>query len=146
MPEQRTPKTSRRALQSQGRRPARPAAVGANAEGDGDLQLKLEGQTIQRNPHFAMDHRNLLHRIDPDAGTVTIDGKTYPLLDNRFPTLDRSNPYALTPDEARCIGRMKQAFFDSAALWRRYAIRAGEGLDAHQARRASGVSRMCSSR
>ena len=29
------------------------------------LQFKLEGQTTRRNPHFELEHRNLLHRIDP---------------------------------------------------------------------------------
>jgi fructose-1,6-bisphosphatase-3 len=94
------------------------------------LQLKLEGQTIQRNPSFGMDDRNLLHRIDTAAGTVTIDGKVYPLLDDRFPTIDRDDPYRLSPDEARCIERMKQAFFDSAALWRdmRFVLEQGSML------------------
>ncbi|HEY4118991.1 MAG TPA: fructose-bisphosphatase class III [Byssovorax sp.] len=81
------------------------------------LQFKLEGQTTRRNPSFDLEHRNLLHRIDPSAGTVTVDGKTYPLLDTRFPTIDWADPYRLSDAEARCIARMRAAFLDSPSLW-----------------------------
>ncbi len=82
------------------------------------LQLKLEGQTSRRNPHFALEHRNLLHRIDLAAGTVTIDGKAHPLLDKSFPTVDFADPYALSAAEAKCIEQMKRAFLGSSGLWR----------------------------
>ncbi|HEY3820344.1 MAG TPA: fructose-bisphosphatase class III [Polyangiaceae bacterium] len=82
------------------------------------LQFKLEGQTTRRNPQFDLEHRNLLHRIDPAAGTVTIDGKGYPLLDRALPTIDFADPYRLTEAEAKCIGLLRQSFLDSAALWR----------------------------
>src|SRR5262249_46483431 len=49
------------------------------------MQFKLEGQTIARNPEFDLEHRRLLHQIDPQRGTVTIEGKNYPLRDRRFP-------------------------------------------------------------
>ncbi len=82
------------------------------------LQFKLEGQTTRRNPHFELEHRNLLHRIDPAAGTVTIDGKTYPLLDKAFATIDFSDPYRLTDAEAKCIELLRQSFLESPNLWR----------------------------
>jgi fructose-1,6-bisphosphatase-3 len=82
------------------------------------LQFKLEGQTTRRNPHFELDHRNLLHRIDPRAGTVTIDDRAYPLLDRAFPSIDFSDPYRLHPEEAKCLERLKQSFLDSPSLWR----------------------------
>jgi len=82
------------------------------------LQFKLEGQTTRRNPHFDLEHRNLLHRIDPAAGTVTIDGKVHPLLDRALPTVDFADPYRLSEAEAKCIELLRRSFFDSASLWR----------------------------
>ncbi len=82
------------------------------------LQFKLDGQTTRRNPQFDLEHRNLLHRIDPAAGTVTIDGKVYPLLDRAFPTIDFRDPYRLTDAEAKCLALMKASFLQSASLWR----------------------------
>lgn len=82
------------------------------------LQFKLEGQTTRRNPHFDLEHRNLLHRIDPAAGTVTIDDKVYPLLDRAFPTIDFRDPYRLTDAEAKCIDLLRRSFLESPNLWR----------------------------
>jgi fructose-1,6-bisphosphatase-3 len=81
------------------------------------LQFKLEGQTIRRNPHFELEDRCLLHRIDPVAGTVLLGGEHHPLLDRSLPTLDPADPYRLSEAEARCLDRMKRAFFDSSRLW-----------------------------
>lgn len=82
------------------------------------LQLKLEGQTARRNPHFALESRCLLHHIDPAAGTVTIDGRTHPLLDRAFPTVDWRDPYALSPAEQTCLELLKRSFLGSPSLWR----------------------------
>ncbi|MFI5297061.1 MAG: fructose-bisphosphatase class III [Polyangiales bacterium] len=81
------------------------------------LQLKLEGQTARRNPHFDLERRNLLHRIDYVAGTVDLNGTSYPLLDKHFPTIDPEDPYRLSAGEARCLALLKRAFLDSPALW-----------------------------
>jgi fructose-1,6-bisphosphatase-3 len=81
------------------------------------LQFKLEGQTIKRNPGYAMAERNLLHGVDPQNGTVTIEGKTYPMLDKRFPTIDWSDPYKLSAGEEACIKRLKQSFLHSPVMW-----------------------------
>ena len=45
------------------------------------ILFKLEGQTILRHPDFHMDDRLLLNCIDYAAGTIALDGKTYPMLD-----------------------------------------------------------------
>ena len=82
------------------------------------LQFKLEGQTTRRNPSFDLEHRNLLHRIDPVAKTVTIDEKTYPLLDSAFPTIDWKDPYKLSQEEATCLAHLKRSFLGSTNLWR----------------------------
>ncbi|MFO0737180.1 MAG: fructose-bisphosphatase class III [Labilithrix sp.] len=82
------------------------------------LQFKLEGQASRRYPHWDLESRCLLHRIDPAAGTVTIDGATHPLLDRRFPTIDWQDPYRLSDAEARCIERFQRSFLGSSNLWR----------------------------
>lgn len=91
------------------------------------LQFKLEGQLIRRHPEYGLEHRCLLHRIDPGAGTITLDGETYPLLDTHFPTVDFNDPYALSPEEQVCIDRLKRSFLHSPLLWRQvtWLIRQG---------------------
>lgn len=81
------------------------------------LQFKLEGQTVQRHPEFEMEHRCLLHRIDHAAGTIEIDGASYPLRDRSFPTIDPADPYALSSEERACIDRLRQSFLTSPQLW-----------------------------
>lgn len=80
------------------------------------MLFKLEGQIIQRHPEFDMEDRLLLDKIDVEAGTVTIDGTTWPLLTRDFPTLDPAHPYELTPGEARIVGRLVAEFTGSDHL------------------------------
>jgi fructose-1,6-bisphosphatase-3 len=81
------------------------------------MQFKLEGQTIRRHPEWDMERRNLLHRIDAARRTIEIDGRTYPLLDSHLPTLDASDPYALSAEERACMDRLRQSFVSSSRLW-----------------------------
>jgi fructose-1,6-bisphosphatase-3 len=81
------------------------------------IQFKLEGQTSRRHPEWEMEHRNLLHRIDQQAGTVDIDGKIYPLLDTYLPTVEPNDPYALSAEEKACMDRLRESFLASAHLW-----------------------------
>ncbi|MCR4955499.1 MAG: fructose-1,6-bisphosphatase [Lachnospiraceae bacterium] len=82
------------------------------------IQFKLEGQLIKDHPEFHMDDRLLLETIDLEKGTVMVEGKEYPLLDKKFPTLDPKNPYQLTPEEEDVMKRMQQAFLGSEKLQR----------------------------
>ena len=91
------------------------------------MQFKLEGQTILRHPEYQMAHRNLLHRIDPVAKTVEVDGQIYPLLDDHFPTIDWNDPYALSPEEQACIDRLRTSFLLSPVLWRQMSYVAQQG-------------------
>jgi fructose-1,6-bisphosphatase-3 len=91
------------------------------------MQFKLEGQTIRRNPAFDMDHRRLLHCLDPEAGTITIDGRTYALRDRHFPTIDSADPYELTADERACIDRVRQSFQGSQVLREHMSFLVGHG-------------------
>ena len=91
------------------------------------LQFKLEGQIIMRHPEWEMDERNLLHRIDRAKGTIRIGGETHELLDTLFPTVDENEPYALSPEEEACMGRLRQSFMRSAALWKHMSFVARHG-------------------
>ena len=81
------------------------------------LQWKLEGQTVARHPEWQMDHRRLLRRLDPAAGTVEIDGKVYPLRDRHFPTFDPAHPEELSAEERKCMDRLRGSFLASPQLW-----------------------------
>ena len=74
------------------------------------IQFKVEGQTIRRQPSFGLEDRALLHRIDYEKGTITLEGKEYQLLDTNFPTIDPKDPYALSPEEEEVMMRLEHAF------------------------------------
>jgi fructose-1,6-bisphosphatase-3 len=82
------------------------------------MQFKLEGQLIERHPHWELGHRRLMGGINPEAGTITIDGKTFALADRHFPTLNRNEPYALSKAEQTCLDEIRAAFQTSEKLWR----------------------------
>lgn len=79
---------------------------------------KLEGQAIIRHPEYNMDDRLLFHTIDWKQGTVTIQGKTYPLTTTDFPTVDPRDPYQLSPDEHRIMSQITSEFLESERLHR----------------------------
>lgn len=74
------------------------------------IQFKLEGQLILRHPEFVMEERMLLHRINYDTKSVTVDGWEYPMLDTDFPTVNPGKPYELTEGETEVMVRLQQAF------------------------------------
>ena len=80
------------------------------------LQFKVEGQIIRNNPEFDLEHRNLLHRINYEKGTINLKGKTYKLLDTNFPTIDPKDPYKLTPLEEQIMERLERAFLNCEKL------------------------------
>lgn len=80
------------------------------------IMWKLEGQAIKRHPGFEMDDRLLLDKIDYKNGTVTIDGKSFELLDKDFPTVDPENPFALTKYEETVMNELKDSFKSSEKL------------------------------
>ena len=82
------------------------------------IQFKLEGQLTARRPEWGMDHRNLLHLIDRENGTVSLYGATYPMLDTNFPTVNPGEPYALTPEEQALVDRLRHSFMVSDKLRR----------------------------
>lgn len=80
------------------------------------IQFKLEKSLIDRNPQFELEDRLLLDKIDYTNGTITIDGKIYPLKDTNFPTIDPSDPYRLTEDEDLILEQLKNAFLNNDLL------------------------------
>lgn len=80
------------------------------------IQFKLEGAIIQRHPEFEMEASLLLDKIDREAGTVTIDGKAYPLRCDYFPTIDPNDPYKLTEEEILVVKRLMEGFLNSERL------------------------------
>ena len=60
------------------------------------IQFKVEGAIIKRHPEYGMADRILLEAVDFEKGTVTVEGKEYPMLDRNFPTVDPANPLELT--------------------------------------------------
>jgi fructose-1,6-bisphosphatase-3 len=91
------------------------------------LQFKLEGALFRRRSEWKLEHRALLHRIDPREGTVEIDGKRYPLRDTKLPTIDWSDPYALSPAEQQCFDALRKSFLDSHILWQHMTWLAAHG-------------------
>ena len=80
------------------------------------ILFKLEGQKLLRRPEFGMADRLLLDKIDYQQKTITINGKTYPLLDCDFPTVDPADPYALTEEESHVINQLTDSFGHSEKL------------------------------
>lgn len=80
------------------------------------IRQKLEEQLILRRPEYGMEERLLLQSIDFVEGTVVSHGKTYPLNDKSFPTVDPQNPNALTEEERTVIQRLQHSFLHSERL------------------------------
>ena len=80
------------------------------------IQFKLESQLIKRRPHYQMENRLLLEKIDYAAGTVSLDGRIYPLLDRHFPTIDPNRPDELTAAEQGVVAKLRLSFTNSKKL------------------------------
>ena len=80
------------------------------------IQFKLEAQMIKRHPEYEMAHRLVLEQTDFNNFTITINGISYPLRDQYFPTIDPAFPDRLTPEEADVLEKIKTAFIHSDKL------------------------------
>ena len=80
------------------------------------LQFKVEAQIFERNPSWGMQERNLLDNIDYEKGICTINGKEYPMISCRFPTVDPKNPNKLTEEEETLMRRLRHSFMVSEKL------------------------------
>ena len=82
------------------------------------LGFKLEGRIILRHPGYGMNSRLMLSRCDFDNGTVILDEGVFPLNTDKWPTIDRSDPYSLNDDELDLINEYVMLFRDSQSLRR----------------------------
>jgi len=80
------------------------------------IQFKVEGQRIKEHPEYEMDKRLLLDKIDFRKGTVTIEGKEYPMRDTNLPTVDPDDPYKLTPEENFVMNALEASMLNSEKL------------------------------
>lgn len=80
------------------------------------IQFKLEGQLLDSHPEWGMSDRKLLDNINFATGTITIEGKEYALRDTNFPTVNPSDPYRLTAEEAELVSRLRHSFLVSDKL------------------------------
>lgn len=82
------------------------------------ILFKLEGQIIRRNPEYQMEDRLLLDKVDYENACIELDGKSYPLKEKHFPTVDRDDPYKLSPAEREIMDELEKLFLESEQLQR----------------------------
>ncbi|WP_046181382.1 fructose-bisphosphatase class III [Domibacillus tundrae] len=70
------------------------------------IQFKLESPIIKRRPCFDMSERLLLEKIDYDKNEVTIQGKTYPLENTCFVTINPEQPDQLLEEEKQVMDKL----------------------------------------
>ncbi len=80
------------------------------------LQFKEEAAIIKRHAKWKMSDRLMLNYIDYDKGTITLNGKEYPLKSNFFPTIDPKHPNRLTPEEKQLMDKINHSFQVSEKL------------------------------
>ncbi|WP_270234398.1 fructose-1,6-bisphosphatase [Staphylococcus warneri] len=91
------------------------------------IQFKLEMPIIKRRPSFEMEERLVLEKIDFDNNEITVYGKTYPLKDTCFQTVDRQHPEALLEEEEEVIDKLLLSFQQSEKLRRHMSFLMREG-------------------
>lgn len=80
------------------------------------LQFKEEAAIIKRHAKWKMSDRLMLNYINYDKGTITLNGKEYPLKSNSFPTIDPKHPNRLTPEEKQLMDKINHSFQVSEKL------------------------------
>ncbi len=82
------------------------------------IQFKLESQVVERNPHYHMDDRLVLDKVDYKNASITLAGKTYDLKDSNFPTIDPKAPFKLSKEEKDVMDKLNRSFRNSRRLQR----------------------------
>ncbi len=80
------------------------------------ILFKLEGDIIDRNPDFHMEHRKMLDKIDYERGVCKPDGVEYAMTDTNFPTVLPSSPFALSDAEKELMDKLRTSFRHSQKL------------------------------
>lgn len=82
------------------------------------IGFKLEGRVILRHPGYGMNSRLMLNRCDFENNTVILDDGVYPLNTDKWPTINRNDPYSLNDDEFDLVNEYINLFRDSQSLHR----------------------------
>lgn len=82
------------------------------------IQMKLEGQLLNRHPEYEMEERKLFEHTDFVKGTIVLHGQEFALADTNFPTVDPQNPLRLTDGENQLMTALTASFAHSEALHR----------------------------
>ncbi len=80
------------------------------------ILFKLEGQLAKRHPEYGFAERALLGRVDPVCGTVFVEGRERKLRHTDFPTVDFSDPFALSEAEECLMRELEESFRGSTRL------------------------------
>lgn len=80
------------------------------------IQLKLEGQLMEKHPEWNMQQRSLFSKVNFSDCTVEINGTTYKLRDHYFPTVDKNNPLSLSTGEKELMIILANSFLHSEKL------------------------------
>ncbi|MDD6552786.1 MAG: fructose-1,6-bisphosphatase [Prevotellaceae bacterium] len=80
------------------------------------MQFKIESQIFESHPDWKMTDRCLLNHIDYEKGTIDLEGKTYALTSNNFPTIDPKDPTRLTDEEKELMRKLHHSFVISEKL------------------------------
>ncbi len=70
------------------------------------IQFKLESPIIKRRPNFNMSERLLLEKVDYDKNEIMIHGKTYPLENTCFATVNPEQPDQLLEEEEQVMDKL----------------------------------------
>ncbi len=70
------------------------------------IQFKLESPIIKRRSYFNMSERLLLEKLDYDRNEITIHGKTYPLENTCFSTINPEQPDQLLEEEEEVMDKL----------------------------------------
>lgn len=86
------------------------------------IQFKQEAQIFKRRKEWGMTNRSMLDGIDFETHTYRLDGKTYEMRGFNFPTVNPSNPNALTKEEKSLMERLHHSFAVSEKLHKHIRI------------------------
>lgn len=95
------------------------------------IQLKLEGQLMEKYPEWEMQERSLFRQIHFSSHTVDINGKTCRLKDHFFPTVEEENPLALSEGEKELMTVLTNSFLHSEKLHRHIRFLLSKGSMYH---------------
>lgn len=91
------------------------------------IQFKLEGAMVAKHPEWNMADRRVLNNIDFAQGVYRVGGQEYEMKDMYFPTIDRTDPYALTTAEAELVDKLHHSFMVSNRLQKHVRLLLSKG-------------------